>query len=157
MLKLPRALADAIRRHAERDYPEECCGVLLGRMENENGVRNGDRDGARTVAEVLPCANAVARPASHNRYAIAPHELIAAQRAARERGLVIAGFYHSHPDHDAAPSATDTAQAYWPECVYVIVSVAQGKASEMNAFLLAGNGEARLQPEAIAISDRPDW
>jgi proteasome lid subunit RPN8/RPN11 len=140
MLRLPRALADAMRRHAERDYPEECCGVLLGRVDLR------DRDGIRVVVEVRACANA--RAGTHDRYAIAPQELIAAQRETRERGLAIVGFYHSHPDHPAEPSATDAAEAYWPECVYVIVSITQGKAGAMNAFQMA---EAAFVVEEFVI------
>jgi len=128
MLRLPRPLADAMRSHAERDYPEECCGILLGRA----GLRG--EAGTREVVEVRPCTNTRAGEGTHARYAIAPQELIAAQREARERGLAIVGFYHSHPDHPAEPSATDTAEAHWPDCVYVIVSVVQGKAGAMNAF-----------------------
>ena len=142
MLTLPRALADAIRRHAEREYPAECCGVLLGRAEAEG----------RAVVEARACTNARVGEEAHDRYAIAPQELIAAQREARERGLVIVGFYHSHPDHPATPSATDAAEAYWPECVYVIASVPQGKAGELNAFVLSGNGKARFVPEPITLT-----
>ena len=145
MLTLPRALADAIRHHAERDYPEECCGVLLGRV-----VLDGD-GASRVAVEARACANARVGEAKHDRYAIAPQELIAAQREARARGLLIIGFYHSHPDHPAEPSATDAAEAYWPGCVYVIVSVAQGQAGEMNAFVPAGKLEARLVPEPTTI------
>ena len=142
MLKLPRALADAVRRHAERDYPAECCGVLLGRTENDT----------RVVVETRACTNARAGEETHNRYAITPQELIAAQREARGRGLAIIGFYHSHPDHPAAPSTMDAAEAYWPECVYVIVSVDAGASKELAAYLLEGEEEERrFATESIAI------
>src|SRR3954470_23441547 len=131
MLILPHALVHAIRHHAEHDYPEECCGVLLGEA----------HDGERTVVEVRACKNA--RAGSGNRYAIAPQDLIAAQREARESGLSIVGFYHSHPDHEAAPSTTDAAEAYWPECVYLIVSVGKGNAGAMNAFVRNSESEQR--------------
>jgi proteasome lid subunit RPN8/RPN11 len=143
MLTLPRALADAMRRHAERDYPDECCGVLLGRIGEEE----------REVVEARACANLRAGESrGRERYAIAPEELIAAQREARGRGLVIAGFYHSHPDHPAEPSAADTAEAYWVGSVYVIVSVSAGAAGELAAYLLeAANGERRFVPEAVIV------
>ena len=126
MLKLPAALAAELLAHAERAYPEECCGVLLGRA----------RGDAREVVEARACANA--RAGRRDRYAIAPEELIAAQRAARERGLELLGFYHSHPDHPLEPSATDRAEAYWEGCSYVIVSVAGGQAGELRSFRLSG-------------------
>ena len=142
MLRLPRTLADAIRRHAERDYPEESCGVLLGRTEGDT----------RVVVETRACTNARAGEGTYDRYAIAPRELIAAQREARERGLAIIGFYHSHPDHPAQPSATDIAEAHWPACVYVIVSVDAGSSKELAAYLLKGEEEERrFATESIAI------
>ena len=142
MLTLPHALADAIRRHAERDYPAECCGVLLGRVQEQ----------VRHVVETRACANLRQGEEARSRYAIAPRELLAAQRDARERGLAIVGFYHSHPEHPAAPSATDTAEAYWPECVYVIVTLKAGKAGEMNAFVLVNKEKARFVPEPVTMT-----
>ena len=124
MLKLPHTIAAELARHAEREYPEECCGVLLGAAAGET----------RTVAEARACVNV--RAGDRGRYAIAPAELIAAQRAARARGLAVVGFYHSHPDHPAAPSATDRDEAYWPDCSYVIVSTAKGRAGELRSFVL---------------------
>ena len=90
---------------------------------------------------------------AHNRYNIAPLELVRIQRSAREKGLDIAGFYHSHPDHPAEWSPTDFAEAHWLGCSYVITSVAQGKATVTNAFLLAGTKEEdkRFEPQAIEI------
>ena len=134
MLKLPAAVAAELRAHAERAYPEECCGVLLGRA----------RGDAREVVEARACANA--RAGRRDRYAIAPEELVAAQREARERGLEIVGFYHSHPDHPPEPSATDRAEAYWEGCSYVIVSVAQGRPKEVRSFRLE---HSRLRPEEV--------
>jgi proteasome lid subunit RPN8/RPN11 len=147
MLTLPRALADAIRRHAERDYPAECCGVLLGRVVVDN---EGEH---REVAETRACANARVKEDGHNRYAIAPQDLIAAQREARERGLAIVGFYHSHPDHPAQWSTTDFAEAHWLGCSYVITSIEHGKAATTNSFLLRGAGEddKKFEDEAIQI------
>jgi proteasome lid subunit RPN8/RPN11 len=124
MLKLPHTIAAELARHAEREYPEECCGVLLGSVAGDT----------RTVVEARACVNT--RAEERGRYAIAPAELIAAPREARARGLAIVGFYHSHPDHPAAPSATDRDEACWPECSYVIVSAGQGHAGEMRSFVV---------------------
>ena len=78
---------------------------------------------------------------AHNRYHIAPQELVSIQRQARERELDIVGFYHSHPDHPARWSPTDFDEAHWLGCSYVITSVEHGKAVLTNSFLLAGTGE----------------
>jgi len=90
---------------------------------------------------------------AHNRYQIAPAELVKIEREARSRGLSIGGFYHSHPDHPAQWSTTDFAEAHWLGCSYVITAVEQGKAAITNSFLLAGVTEEdkRFESEDIEV------
>lgn len=92
---------------------------------------------------------------AHNRYNIAPIELVGIGRKARQQGLEIAGFYHSHPDHPAQWSATDFAEAHWLGCSYVITAVTQGKAAVTNSFLLSGPNEEekRFEDQTIQIED----
>ncbi|MGE5205935.1 MAG: Mov34/MPN/PAD-1 family protein, partial [Chlamydiota bacterium] len=97
MLKIDQTCYDELRRHGEETYPHECCGVLLGRLEDE---------GRRLVTAIFRAGN-TRTDSPHNRYNIDPKELISIQRQARERGLDIVGFYHSHPDHPARWSPTD--------------------------------------------------
>lgn len=130
MLKLTHPVYEAIRRHGEETYPHECCGVFLGRS----------ADGDNVVEEALRAGN-TRTDSAHNRYNIAPQELVRFQRQGRGKGLDIVGFYHSHPDHPAQWSQTDFAEAHWIGCSYVITSVKQGKADETNSFLLAGTTE----------------
>jgi proteasome lid subunit RPN8/RPN11 len=130
MLRFSQSLFDEIRRHGEETYPHECCGILLGAVE-------GDK---RTVSATLRCGN-TRSDSPHNRYHIDPAELVRAQREARQKGLDIVGFYHSHPDHPARWSATDFAEAHWIGCSYVITSVEQGRAAITNSFALAGTTE----------------
>ena len=132
MLKISQSAYDSIRQHGEQTYPHECCGVLLGRC---------DDDGAKIVTRAEPCGNTRVDSA-HNRYQIDQKELVRIQREGRERGEDIVGFYHSHPDHPAQWSATDLAEAHWIGCSYVITSVMQGKAAATNAFELAGTDES---------------
>jgi proteasome lid subunit RPN8/RPN11 len=139
-LILPRAALEAIRGHGERDYPNECCGLLLGSAEG---------GAAREVREAQPLRNAnTASP--RNRFDFDPAEHLAAQRAARERGLEVIGFYHSHPDHPARPSQYDLDHAAWPGYSYLIVSIRQGKAAEANSFELAED-RSRFRDEEIEI------
>ncbi len=140
MLKILQSALASLRRHGEETYPHECCGVLLGAFE----------DGTRRVREVVRASN-TRLDALHNRYNIDPAELVRIQRQARERGLEIVGFYHSHPDHPARWSATDLAEAHWVGCSYVITSVEQGKAVATNSFLLAGTVEEdkRFEDEEV--------
>ena len=74
---------------------------------------------------MIACGNADPEP--ERRYSIAPRELIAAQKIARQQELEILGFYHSHPDHPAEASDTDLREAHWTGCVYLICGVEKGK------------------------------
>ncbi len=126
-----------IREHGEATYPHECCGFLLGRIEE-----------SRRVVEQTRRAQNQRDDSPQNRYQISPQDYIRADRAAREAGLDIVGFYHSHPDHPARPSQFDLDNA-WPELVYVIVAVNQGKAGETTAWMLADD-RSRFLPEEIS-------
>ena len=154
MLRMAQTQFDAIRRHGEETYPNECCGVLLGHMEEDGNA----------VIDVVQAQN-TRSDSAHNRYQIAPQELIRIQQQARHRGLDIVGFYHSHPDHPAEWSKTDLEEAHWIGCSYVITRVAGSlnggdedavrcRAMETNCFLLAGTGEEdkRLERRAIDVA-----
>ncbi|MEO0378401.1 MAG: M67 family metallopeptidase, partial [Cyanobacteria bacterium P01_A01_bin.17] len=83
------------------------------------------------------------------RYWIDPKDMLRVQRQAREKGLNIIGIYHSHPDHVAEPSECDRALA-WPAYAYVIVSVCEGKAVDVQNWAL--DSKHQFQPEAMEIS-----
>src|SRR6201996_5293064 len=138
-LRMSGELFETIRRHGERTYPHECCGVLLGRSDDQGN----------TVEAAVEAGN-TRTDSAHNRYNIAPQELIRIQRQARDRGLDIVGFYHSHPDHPAQWSKTDFAEAHWLGCSYVITAVEKGVAAQTNSFLLTGTSE-----ENKAFEDEP--
>src|SRR5580698_9230412 len=142
MLKLSYSDYQALRAHGEETYPHECCGVLLGKATPEGN----------TVHKIVRAGN-TRTDSAHNRYNIAPEELIKIQRQARGLGFDIVGFYHSHPDHPAQWSQTDFAEAHWLSCSYVITSVEKGKAALTNSFLLSGTGEddKKFEDEAIQI------
>lgn len=152
VLRLKRALYDAIRAHGEETYPHECCGALLGRIVAADGSNN--EAGGWVVEDAIRAGN-TRTDSAHNRYQIAPVELVKIEREARSRGLDIAGFYHSHPDHPAQWSPTDFAEAHWLGCCYMITAVAQGKATVTNSFLLAGlrEEEKRFETQTIEISE----
>lgn len=142
MLRISDAAYGEMRKHGEETYPYECCGVLLGLA----------LDGVNDVEAVVPAGN-TRTDSAHNRYQIAPQDLVRIQREARTRKLDIVGFYHSHPDHPARWSPTDFAEAHWLGCSYVITSVAQGAAGETNSFLLTGTGEddKKFEDEEIKV------
>jgi proteasome lid subunit RPN8/RPN11 len=128
MLRLRNSDRERICLHAEEEYPYECCGVLLGKVEGDT----------RLVVETVRCRN-IRNDSPECRYEIGPTEVARALRDARARGLDIIGFYHSHPDHTALWSRTDFEEAYWLGCSYVITSVAQGKAQVTRSYALSGD------------------
>jgi proteasome lid subunit RPN8/RPN11 len=120
---LGAAALQAIRNQARRAYPNEGCGALLG-----------PRDGE--VSEALPLENVEAdRP--RTRFTVAPGDYLAAEQAAEARGLRLLGFWHSHPDHPARPSATDREYA-WPGLLTVVVAVERGEPRAITAWDLPG-------------------
>jgi proteasome lid subunit RPN8/RPN11 len=122
----------ALGREGERAYPNECCGVLLG------GI---DDSGGKAVESLLPINNKGAPEEQYHRFAITSEDYLAAEKEARRQNRDILGFYHSHPDHPAVPSAFDKDNAL-PFYSYVIVSVENGKAGVIRSWeLTADRGE----------------
>jgi proteasome lid subunit RPN8/RPN11 len=125
-----------ICNHAESVYPEECCGILLGKIV---GI-------SKTVVKVIPTINVWNKVESdeldrskNNRYSIDPQDIFTAQKRARELDLDIIGFFHSHPDYPAIPSTCDRTQA-WEVYSYPIVSVINGKVREIKSWVLDSDG-----------------
>lgn len=136
---------DAIRRHGEATYPDECCGFLLGKP---NGA-------GRRVVELFPAENIREKEARFNRFEISPEEYIRVDKAARARGLDVVGFYHSHPNAPAEPSEFDRRHA-WPWYSYIIVSIRDSAARELTSWVLEDNRSAFTQEEIVTIETRPE-
>ncbi len=122
-VKLSQQSIEAIKRHGEATYPEECGGLLLGIEE----------DGARVIREALALDN-VREDSRHNRVQLDPLAYARAEREAGQRGLGVWGYYHSHPDHPAIPSGFDLEHAPFIEWSYIIVSVRNGRAGELRIW-----------------------
>jgi proteasome lid subunit RPN8/RPN11 len=120
MITVSEHLLGEIRAHGVRDYPYECCGLLLGRFAEEGKI----------VQETYPISNAREESAKRNRFLIEPEELMRGERYARARDLEVVGFYHSHPDSPAVPSQYDLEHA-WPTYSYIIVSTSAGQANDL--------------------------
>ncbi len=128
---------ESLTHHARVAYPEEGCGILLGRP--------GEASGA--VVEELVLADNERADSRHNRYVIAPETVLAAHRRARDGGLDVVGYFHSHPDCPAVPSDFDREHA-WPGLSYVIVSVRAGEVAEVRSWRLADDRE-RFREETL--------
>lgn len=123
-LKLTPAHEQAMREHAERDYPGECCGVLIGRQTAADKV----------IESVAPLTN-IHEDGVARRFRIDPLQVYRLEKEARSHGNAVVGFYHSHPDHPAIPSEYDREHA-WPVYSYVILSVREGRAQDMKSWEL---------------------
>ncbi len=117
VLELSAAVSDLISSDAARAFPEECCGALLA-----------DAKGVITARALENAA-----PDRGHAFLISAKDYLRLEAEADAQGLTLAGFYHSHPDAPATPSATD-AEAAWPELWTVIVPVIAGVPAEPRAF-----------------------
>ena len=129
-LRISTELAERVRQHAAQTYPHECCGALLG----HEGNTNGSHAAAREVLDFLPLINR-RDDSPRNRYSVAPLDVVDADEIAQARGMSLIGWYHSHPDHPARPSAYDRDHA-WPWYSYIIISVYAGVPREMTSWRL---------------------
>jgi proteasome lid subunit RPN8/RPN11 len=109
--------------HARQQYPNECCGAMLGAIDGD----------AKTVRVAMPLENAF-EGAQAARYELRPEDLLAADKAARARGMDLIGIYHSHPDCDAYFSKTDL-QNSCPWYSFVVLSIQKGEFSHANSWL----------------------
>jgi proteasome lid subunit RPN8/RPN11 len=148
-LNISHELAERIGQHGVETFPHECCGALLGR--DSAFEENADGEPPREVLELFPLVNR-RDDSPRNRFAVTAEDVLEAEKAARQRGLVVVGWYHSHPDHPARPSQFDREHA-WPWYSYIIVSVMSGKPAEMTSWRL-NDDRQDYTPERIEIRHR---
>ena len=108
--------------HATAEAPMECCGLLAGR----NGM----------VEKIYTMTNT-----NHSRvsYMIDPKEQFAAIKEMRAKEIDLLAIYHSHPATEAYPSATDVSLAYYPDAVYIIISLQNRTRPVVNAYRIVEN------------------
>ena len=123
MIRIESAPWAAMVAHAQASYPNECCGAMLGTTDGENKV----------VRESIALQNAF-EGVQAARYELRPEDLLAADKAARERQMDLIGIYHSHPDCDAYFSTTDL-QNSCPWYSFVVLSIQKGEFHHANSWL----------------------
>jgi proteasome lid subunit RPN8/RPN11 len=146
MLRLSSGLERNIRTHGETAWPNECCGVLIGEVDNA---------GYKTARRTLTIDNASEDGEQYHRFLITPEDMMKAEQAARAMKLDVIGFYHSHPDHPSAPSGYDKDHAL-PFYSYVIVSVDKGKARILTSWELMDDRADFIQEEIITEGEHND-
>jgi proteasome lid subunit RPN8/RPN11 len=127
-MRITRDAMDDVDAHAAEGYPNEICGILIA------------QPGSDVVTVARRVRNTVVERA-RDRYDMDPVDQIRIQRECDERGLEIVGYYHTHPDHPARASATDSARS-WAGPVYVIVSCVGGRTADARAWVADQDGGA---------------
>ncbi len=107
-LRIPNSIWEQMRDDVDRRAPEEACGILAGC--------------GREVQAIYPITNQLH---SRLRYLMEPHEQLKAFQLIEAQGWELLAIYHSHPRGPEGPSATDIAEAYYPEAIYLIWSRSQ--------------------------------
>ena len=140
MVRIARDVVRQIEKHGERTYPEECCGIMLGSIDEDNQI----------VGEVVELDNEQDEN-RRRRFFVTPKQYLHAERIAAERRSTLLGFYHSHPDHPAIPSEFDRDHAL-PWFIYVVLSVSQAKSGDLTAWLLHKTRE-RFDMKEVMIEE----
>jgi len=133
-MQLTRAQLAALIAQAQRDAPNETCGVIAG------------KDG-RALA-IFPLTNIAREP--RTRYDADPHELLSAFKAMDDHNWEHLAIYHSHPASKAYPSATDVARAFYPDAVYILISLMNPAQPNVRAFRIV---EQKIIEEILEVSD----
>jgi cysteine synthase B len=134
-LRVPGDVVAAIRGHAASQYPDECCGALIGQPPGR-------------VTEAFPLSNTTSGE-RRRRFLIGPDAYRAAEARAAQTASDLLGFYHSHPDHPAVPSAFDLEHA-WPNLRHLIVSVRAGRPDETRSWRLR-NDRSGFDEETLVV------
>lgn len=121
MLEISRSFVDAIIAQSRAEYPDECCGVILGAT------------GSGKTTRLKPMINAAHSPTF---YEFDSKDLLALYREIDDNDEEIVVVYHSHTETEARPSRTDIAYASEPGAHYVLVSTREeiAPATEFRSF-----------------------
>ena len=129
-IQLSKELIRKIEADGCAAYPNECCGVLIGR-----DVTGADGQPHRVVDRVEPLTNSFEKHEQHHRFKLDGLEYAAVEKRVSLEGKLVLGFYHSHPDHPARPSQYDLDHA-WPFYSYVIVQIIQRRPGALTSWVL---------------------
>jgi proteasome lid subunit RPN8/RPN11 len=132
-VRFPRALIDEIIEHARQDMPNECCGIVA----SDDG----------TAVKVFRATNAEASPV---RYSLDPREQYRITMEIDERGWELGAIYHSHTRSEAYPSQTDVNLAFYPDALYLIVSVRDPDEPEVRGFRIA---DERIEEVEVSVGE----
>lgn len=139
MIRLSGKNRARLHAEAESAWPEECCGLIVGRAGSDE----------LKISALVPAAN-VAEERRHERFEVDPTVHLRLQRKLRGTDETVIGVYHSHPSGPAAPSAYDVARAIEPGWLWIIVGLADGRAAEIQGFIHRADG---FEPVELGTDD----
>lgn len=114
---LPAAIREQLIEHARREHPNEMCGLIVG---DANAA-----DGGRAL-RFEPVRNKAASPYL---YEIHPDDLLRLTISTDDADEVFWGIVHSHTHTPPRPSPTDIGLAFYPDALYLLVSLADPEPS----------------------------
>lgn len=133
MLTLDQEQFEIIVAHARKEFPNEACGILAG------------KDGE--VKKVYTMANIDKSPTT---YFMEPKEQFRVFKEMRETGLELLGIYHSHVSTRAYPSFHDVEMAFYPDALYLIISLEDTNHPDVRAFEIR---EGKVEERDIEIRE----
>ncbi len=117
MITITREIVEEMIKHARKEYPRECCGMLAGKEQ--------------TITKLFKTKNIAE---SEDLYELDPLEQVKAFEEIDRLSLKILGVYHSHPDHPCYPSGLDISQAFYSDTLFIIISLLDFDNLEIRAF-----------------------
>jgi len=134
MLSIPKQFYEAMIAQAQNEHPNECCGLLAG------------KDGR--VTQIYKMTNIQHSPVN---YLMDPREQFTAFKDMRKREVELLAIYHSHPHTQAYPSKTDVRLAYYPDAVYLIMSLEDKAKPVLMGYRISQDGAGTIKPEPFEI------
>jgi [CysO sulfur-carrier protein]-S-L-cysteine hydrolase len=131
-MRIPRVTVDEMVAHAREELPNECCGIVAA------------KDGS--AVKLYRATNAEASPV---RYGLDPHEQYRIMSEIDDNGWTLGAIYHSHTRSPAYPSQTDVNLAFYPEALYLIVSLQQPERPDLRAFRIV---DSQISEAPLAIT-----
>lgn len=144
-LLIDRPIVDLLVRHAREEYPNECCGILVGSSHERDGCRE------TRIESIVPAVN-TADGDRRQRYAIASETIFSVLESNKTTLEELVGYYHSHTRGDSRPSHLDRQEA-WPGVSYLILGTVSTGLRSLRSWRLVPDRES-FQEERVEVSDR---
>lgn len=140
MIKLSKSDFDKILAHAEKELPNEACGLVAGEINGSDKV----------IREVYLLTNI---DRSNEHFSMDPKEQLAAVKDMRAKGLTPLGNWHSHPESPSRPSDEDKRLAHDSKASYMILSFMDRDKPVLNSFRITGSDPKASEKEELLIED----